>query len=110
MRTIWRYEVLVNDKPNEVRLLIGSNPLRVEHDSGSLYGVRPANPPKVHFWAEVYTETHTEASLIENTEIRHFQVFGTGHEVPENAVYYGTTAREMGLVWHLFEVFPDKES
>jgi hypothetical protein len=35
---------------------------------------------------------------------RAFQVFGTGHPLPDDAVYVGTCPRTpLGLVWHLYE-------
>ncbi len=36
---------------------------------------------------------------------RHFQVFGTGHDIPHNAKHLGSWL-EGAFVWHLFEVFP----
>jgi len=47
----------------------------------------------VHFWALAGAGTPYTAKL---------RVFGTGHEVPLDAVYRGTAIAEP-LVWHLFE-------
>src|SRR5260370_973455 len=40
---------------------------------------------------------------------RRFQVFGTGHPLPQNARYVGTCPRVSGLVWHLFELVSDED-
>jgi hypothetical protein len=50
----------------------------------------------IEFWAE-----HDDA-LPET--MRTFAVVGTGHRVPDGAVYVGTARRTReGLVWHLYE-------
>lgn len=36
-------------------------------------------------------------------ETRRFQIFGTGHDLPEHACYVGT-AQQGPFVWHLFEL------
>lgn len=48
-------------------------------------------------WLEVDTDAHQLN--------RHYQVFGTGHPVPRDAIYRGT-ALQGAFVWHLYEVFP----
>lgn len=51
----------------------------------------------VEFWAE-----HDEAKP---ARPRAFQVFGTGHPLPEGAKWAGTCPRTPdGLVWHLYEI------
>jgi phosphate/sulfate permease len=53
----------------------------------------------VEFWAE-----HDEA---EPERRRTFQVFGTGHVLPDGAWWAGTAPRTpAGLVWHLYEIEP----
>lgn len=39
----------------------------------------------------------------DTTRLREFQIVGTGHEVPEDATYCGTSVHEF-FVWHVFEV------
>ena len=41
----------------------------------------------------------------EKLSAREFQIFGTGREIPNSAVYIGTVQDDW-LVWHLYEVFP----
>lgn len=55
----------------------------------------------VVFWAEYDTDRPKFT--------RTFVCVGTGHEIPEGAVYVGTApaSAEHGIVWHLFELFPD---
>lgn len=55
------------------------------------------DPPGVEFWAE-HTEGAPQIS-------RAFQVFGTGHPLPDDARWAGTCARTAGgLVLHLYEI------
>lgn len=51
----------------------------------------------IEFWAE-----HDEAK----PEVpRTFVIVGTGHRIPDGAVYVGTAPRTReGLVWHLYEL------
>lgn len=59
-------------------------------------------PGVVEFWAEHDDDAPAVA--------RTFQVFGTGHPLPENAHYVGTCPRTPeGLVWHLYEIVSDEE-
>lgn len=88
-RRMYRYEVPVDDKPHPFKL--GGHPGRVEAVGSGATHV-------VEFWAQ----HHDGYGLT-----RHFQVFGTGHPVPGDATWRGTTGRTAdGLVWHLFEVYP----
>lgn len=51
----------------------------------------------IEFWAE-----HDDAKP---TVARTFVIIGTGHRIPDGAVYIGTAPRTReGLVWHLFEL------
>jgi hypothetical protein len=36
---------------------------------------------------------------------RHFEIFGTGHDIPKHAVYVHTYFDGSGFVWHIFELF-----
>lgn len=91
-RRMLRYRVFVRDRP-ETRAISG-DPLHVE---AARLGVGPNAGHVVDFWAE----GSFEDPGIERT----FQVFGTGHPIPEGARWWGTTARtDDGLVWHLYEL------
>lgn len=89
MRSIWRYEVkisLMNDAPTD--LMLTGDPVQFE-----------ALPQSrgIGFWAE-HDSDKPEI-------LRRFIIIGTGHPIPENAVYVGTAPRtEHGLVWYLYEV------
>ena len=49
---------------------------------------------EVDFWAE-----HEGGSVVP----RAFRVFGTGQPIPDGYAYQGTTERQRGIVWHLYE-------
>lgn len=87
-RTIYRYEVPIDDDVHEVAL--ESDPVHV-----AVKWDYPA-PPVMEFWAE--------AGVRENAEYRYFVIHGTGHQVHERGVYRGTADRVNGLVFHLYEV------
>ena len=53
-------------------------------------------PEGVCIWFEVYPD--------QNIKGRRFEVYGTGHPIPERAVYCGTVFDTV-LVWHIYEVF-----
>lgn len=51
----------------------------------------------IEFWAE-----HDDTR---EPEVRTFTIVGTGHPIPDGAVYVGTAPRTReGLVWHLYEL------
>ena len=55
----------------------------------------------VYFWAEVDTE---EVSIY-----RYFNIFGTGHNIPEEEeareyVHVGTVKQNDSLIWHIYEM------
>ncbi len=84
-RRMFRYVVSIDDQPHVIPL--SHNPVAVAAIGNF----------SVEFWAE-----HTESAP---QIYRAFQVFGTGHPLPENARWIGTCARTAdGLVWHLYEV------
>ncbi len=108
MKTIWKYpligkgtviETVVNPRGDEstswktaILLPLKSKILYVGHDQ-----VAPC------LWVEVDTEHVPEPHV--------FQVIGTGHPIPENGTYLGTTTggewtKFPGrvLVWHVYEV------
>jgi len=84
-RRMFRYSVRIDDQPHLIELT--GNPVAVAAAS---------DWRSVEFWAE-----HTEGAPLAK---RAFQVFGTGHPLPENARWVGTCARTAaGLVWHLYD-------
>lgn len=91
-RRMLRYEIFVEDGPQTVNL---QGP--VLHVAASRGGGEWVTRPVVEFWAEGDPSRRGEQCT--------FQVFGTGHRLPEGAVWRGTTARTPeGLVWHLYEL------
>lgn len=83
-RSMYRYEVAIDDQAHTIRL------------TGEPVAVAAAGRV-VEFWAEHYADGESFPWT--------FQVFGTGHPVPERATWIGTCDRDpAGLVWHLFTV------
>lgn len=80
---VYRYEVPVSDAWHLFEL---SGPIMHVACRNGVLNV-------VHFWALAGVGTPYAAKL---------RVFGTGHDIPEGAVYRGTAIAEP-LVWHLFE-------
>lgn len=91
MRTVHKYTLLIRGLNNRVEMSIGARILAVE--------VRSDDRAAVDFWAEVDTEHDTEERL--------FYISGTGHAVPIDAEWIGTTRHEGSqLVWHIWELTP----
>ena len=85
-RRMFRYEIPIDDRPHTVDL--DSDPVAVAA-TGSGFGVE--------FWAE-----RAGMGLAHD---RTFQVFGTGHLLPDAAKWAGTCPRtEDGFVWHLYDI------
>lgn len=92
-------------------LIIGGGPKRIPVEGKILHvgyrrlGVAENAQHLLEFWAE--------GSLFGRTPpIRAFNAFGTGAELPEGAVYCGTTGRIPAAgdsVWHLYELFGEGE-
>jgi hypothetical protein len=83
-RMMYHYVIPVDDQPHVFPL------------SHSPVAVAATGSQFVEFWAE-----HTEGAP---KVYRAFQVFGTGHPLPDDARWVGTCARTaLGLVWHLYE-------
>jgi hypothetical protein len=83
-KSIYRYEVPVDDKPHTLEL------------SGEIVHVATRDSASVEVWA-----WHTGGHTIE----RAFQVVGTGQPLPEGWTRHVGTAIAPGgrLVWHLLE-------
>lgn len=83
-RQMFRYVVPVDDEAHVFPLT--SDPV----------AFAPIGDDQVEFWAEYEEDVRRS--------YRAFQVFGTGHPLPDGAVWVGTSPRtELGLVWHLYE-------
>ena len=87
MRTVWKYDVPVDDKVWPYDLPEGARPVHVEC----------SDPVEVSVWFEVDTQAKREE--------RRFVVIGTGHPAPDGGTYVDTaTVLDGRLVWHLYEV------
>lgn len=98
VRRMYRYEVPIDDQEYSHKL---TDPIRrVEYRESLLPSTRYGDVPIMEFWAE-YDDEH-ESHVVART----FQVFGTGHPLPDNAVWVGTASRESNydLVFHLYEL------
>jgi hypothetical protein len=84
-RAMFRYEVPIDDEAHVIEL--SHSPVIVAAQAYAYV---------VEFWAE-----HTVGAPLAK---RSFQVFGTGHSLPEGAKWIGTCPRAEGFVWHLYEV------
>jgi hypothetical protein len=89
-RRMFRYTVPVDDKPHEFAL------------TGDPVAVAAPQLELVEFWAEFGIDVWPTDRL--------FQVFGTGHPLPDGAVWVGTCPRIHGLVWHLYELTVPEDS
>lgn len=90
MKTVWKHTARVDDATHEV-VLPGWG--RVVH-------VEPLTQTTDMFW--FWTEHEVDAGP--EMRILH-RVYGTGHEVPADAVHLGTCqVLSRPLVWHLYDV------
>lgn len=86
MKTIWKYKIPINDDIHEIRIPLNAKILKVDHQD---------NPQIIVMWAEV---TDNAPRII-----KHYRVFGTGHEIPNDSLWMGTC--QIGkFVWHLYEL------
>lgn len=82
---MYRYEVPIDDEPHVIAL--SHSPIAAAAQPAAFI---------VEFWAE-----HTDgATQVERT----FQIFGTGHPLPEGARWVATCQRVEGFIWHLYEI------
>jgi hypothetical protein len=84
MKTIWKYDVPIDDNDTEILMPSGAKILHVTIQM----------PHIITFWAIVNN------SLLET---RTFRVFGTGQEIPDEYNYYLGTIMDKQFVWHLLE-------
>lgn len=84
-RRVFREELDQNPYVQPLKIPRESQILRVE-----------ATRDTVEFWFEIDDEWEFAE--------RYFVIVGTGHEIPEGAIYRGTAARTPdGFVWHIYE-------
>ena len=83
MRTIWKFALEVTGVPQVFDVPRGAKVVRVAEQNG-----------KVAMWVDVDTKRPVDE--------RTYQIFGTGHTVPEDAIYMGS-ADMKPFVWHVFE-------
>jgi hypothetical protein len=89
-RAVWRFEVPVDDDAHVLEL-------------PTHFGVHPPlhvaarDARFVEFWIEAIEDYGTLSRHV-------LQVFGTGHDLPENAEWRGTAVAPYGLVWHLYQL------
>jgi len=90
MRTIYKYPIQITGEVQKIEMPQNGRICDFQEQ-----GTHPT------LWVEVNTEMPTE--------IRKFQIFGTGVEIPDpddhNYCYRGTVQRGI-YVWHLFEITP----
>lgn len=85
-KKVLRVSLSIDNQPHRVRM--ATLPLAIAYRNNT-----------IEFWYEEYPH-------LENKD-RFFAVYGTGEEIPADAVYRGTAQRNgLGEVWHLYEVFP----
>jgi hypothetical protein len=83
MKTIYKYPLQLADGAQEVKMPKGAHLVHVDLQHGD---------PTL--WAEVDTEAASEVRL--------FQVHGTGHPIKHDGNYVGT-AVGVPFVWHVYE-------
>ncbi len=85
---VWKFEIHKDSYP-AIRMPIGAKILTVKMENGG-----PDAQPCI--WAEV--------NPMAATELRQFQVAGTGQGLSKNPRTYIGTWQDRWLVWHLFEL------
>lgn len=94
-RKVFRYGPLeIAEGPQQLHLPVNAKIIHVGNKTNGF----------IDIWALV------DEDAAEHTAPRTFQVFGTGHPIPEDAQYCGTTIHGVSitvqngsLVWHIFE-------
>ena len=82
MRTVWKLQIPIFQ--SHFSLPVGATVVAFQMQNGT-----PC------LWADVETAAAPETRV--------FKIFGTGHQVPEGAIYVGTL-QDGDLVWHCFEL------
>lgn len=93
MRTVWKYSIPI------YREVVGTfyppQGARVVHVASDTLNPGSLSEPAVSLWFEVDTDA--------DREVRVFEVFGTGHDIPEGAGEFVGTAVVEPLVLHVYE-------
>jgi hypothetical protein len=93
-RRIYKYTIVLDDRPTVVTLPVGSEVVMV--------GVQDAvMPGTVCLWAEHEVDEDLFCD-------RAFVVHGTGHKINTNEVHVGSFIQEP-FVWHVYEVMPEDD-
>ena len=83
MRTIFKYDLMLGY--NSLYLPDGYKVVHIAEQYGNLT-----------MWVE--------QSIQNSPNYRTFNVYGTGHQIPDdNAIHVGTALMSSGLVWHVYE-------
>lgn len=90
-RAIFKYELPIDDEWHQ---LVMPLPARVYHVAVNHMAVTAATQSSVYLWAEVSPSGKKRGARL-------FRVFGTGQDIPEGAVYVGTTL-DGPFVWHVY--------
>lgn len=101
MRTVYRYEIPVDDQPH--KLVAPFDPTGLPHDNTGrtcIVHIACRNDPRA---VEVWVQVDTELPLDPRNEV-HLIVTGTGREAPEGAIHLGTALGPIGAVWHLWRL------
>lgn len=106
VRTIWKYELEIDDGPimvicrrEAVVLKWGADP------SNGLISNEISSRRKIWFWAMVDTE--------KEEEVRYFNIYGTGHKLRTSSAkqqvvgWYKDTVTDGQFYWHIFQIDVD---
>lgn len=93
MRTVWKFTMPY--QLDAVATWSIPEGARLVHVAPDVIEPGSLSQPALSAWFEVDTEA--------DREIRVFEVFGTGHSIPDGAGEYRGTIREGWLVIHLYE-------
>lgn len=83
MKTVHRHLLPVDDRQHEL------------YHTGPILATAHRTIDTIEFWAENTDDNDTHI----------YQVFGTGHPIPQDAQWRATLPRNShGLVWHIYEI------
>ena len=86
MKTIYKYQINIDDSFTEIPLPINYKIVKVDN-----FG------DEVFMWVELETD-----HVIVNTQ--KFRIYGTGHKINKNDQYIGTAILRNGYVWHVYKI------
>jgi hypothetical protein len=100
MKTVWKFNIAVDDKPTVLDMPEGAEVLHVDWQSVGDMSVLAAAKGSVQLWAFVDPDAPRTN--------RSFVVHGTGH--PEDGRRYVGTTLMGPFAWHVFEVEAAEEA